>query len=124
MPERIGKSAIASMKERKSTSRKRGGSHIVPMQMAVISVTLGVLALSLDAGAALSRMLSDEKAHNGVTAAHAMPVQGIDVSYWQGHIDWQKVSDAGVRFAYIKATEGGDRLDPKFIYNWQAAKHA
>ena len=43
-----------------------------------------------------------------------MPVQGIDVSYWQGDIDWQKVDDAGVRFAYIKATEGGDRLDPKF----------
>jgi lysozyme len=69
-------------------------------------------------------MLSDKKVHDGVAEAHVMPVQGIDVSYWQGDIDWQKVGDAGVRFAYIKATEGGDRLDPKFIDNWHAAKKA
>jgi lysozyme len=69
-------------------------------------------------------MLSDSKPNDGVAAAHVMPVQGIDVSYWQGNIDWQKVGDAGVHFAYIKATEGGDRLDPKFLDNWRAAKQA
>ena len=31
---------------------------------------------------------------------------------------------AGVSFAYIKATEGGDHLDPKFLDNWYAAKRA
>src|SRR5262245_2882540 len=92
--------------------------------MAVIAVAVGVFAVSLGAGAASSRMLSDKNAHKGVAAAHAMPVQGIDVSYWQGDIDWQKVNDAGIHFAYIKATEGGDRLDPKFIGNWHAAKQA
>jgi lysozyme len=93
-------------------------------RMAVIAVAVGVLAASLSAGAALSRMLSDKKPNNGVAAAHAMPVQGIDVSYWQGDIDWQKVGDAGIHFAYIKATEGGDRLDPKFLDNWHAAEQA
>lgn len=92
--------------------------------MAVIAVAAGVFAASLGAGAALSRALSDKKPHKGVAAAHAMPVQGIDVSYWQGDIDWKKVGDAGIRFAYIKATEGGDRFDPKFLDNWQAAKQA
>jgi GH25 family lysozyme M1 (1,4-beta-N-acetylmuramidase) len=29
-----------------------------------------------------------------------------------------------VRFTFIKATEGGDHLDPKFLQNWQAAKNA
>jgi lysozyme len=93
-------------------------------RMAVIAVVMGAVATSLGTGAAFSRMLSDTKPNNGVAAAHAMPVQGIDVSYWQGDIDWQKVGDAGVHFAYIKATEGGDRLDPKFLDNWQAAKKA
>ena len=51
-----------------------------------------------------------------------MPVQGIDVSNWQGDIDWDKVRAAGTQFAFIKATEGGDYLDPKFARNWLAAK--
>ncbi len=51
-----------------------------------------------------------------------MPIQGIDVSYWQGDIDWNQARAAGVRFAYIKATEGGDHLDPKFLDNWYAAE--
>ena len=53
-----------------------------------------------------------------------MPIQGIDVSYWQGDIDWDAARDAGVRFTFIKATEGGDHLDPKFLENWYAAKRA
>jgi lysozyme len=93
-------------------------------RIAVIAVAMGVFAAGLGPGTALSYMLSDSKPNNGVAAAHVMPVQGIDVSYWQGNIDWQKVSDARVHFAYIKATEGGDRLDPKFLDNWQAAKRA
>jgi len=93
-------------------------------RMAVIAVAAGVFVASLGSGAALSRMLADKKPHNGVAAAHKMPVQGIDVSYWQGDIDWQKVGDSGIHFAYIKATEGGDRVDPKFLDNWQAAKKA
>jgi lysozyme len=91
---------------------------------AVIAIVAGVFAASLGTGAALSRKLSDKKPHNGVAAAHKMPVQGIDVSYYQGDIDWQKVGDAGVHFAYIKATEGADRLDPKFLANWHAATKA
>ncbi len=42
------------------------------------------------------------------------PVHGIDVSKWQGHIDWQAVKASGVEFAFIKATEGGDLLDSRF----------
>jgi lysozyme len=50
-------------------------------------------------------------------------IHGIDVSKYQGDIDWQAVADSGnVNFAWIKATEGGDRLDPKFAQNWAAAR--
>jgi lysozyme len=95
-----------------------------PCRVAAIAAAVGLLAVSLSAEAAFSRMLSDRKPHVAVAAAHVMPVQGIDVSYWQGDINWRKVKKAGVRFAYIKATEGADRLDPKFRANWRAAKQA
>ena len=55
---------------------------------------------------------------------HDYPVHGIDVSKFQGEIDWSKVADSGVKFAWIKATEGGDRVDERFEANWEGAKAA
>lgn len=51
-------------------------------------------------------------------------IHGIDVSRYQGSIDWPQVRSSGVSFAYIKATEGGDVADPMFQQNWQGAKRA
>ncbi|WP_337267005.1 glycoside hydrolase family 25 protein [Oryzifoliimicrobium ureilyticus] len=50
------------------------------------------------------------------------PIHGIDVSKWQGDIDWQTVKASGVDFAFIKATEGKDVVDPKFNEYWQRAR--
>ncbi|RBP16209.1 lysozyme [Roseiarcus fermentans] len=55
---------------------------------------------------------------------HDYPVHGIDVSKFQGEIDWNKVADSGVKFAWIKATEGGDHADERFQANWEGAKAA
>ena len=52
------------------------------------------------------------------------PVRGIDVSRHQGDIDWRAVAGAGVRFAWIKATEGGDYRDPAFERNWALSRTA
>jgi len=52
------------------------------------------------------------------------PIQGIDVSKYQGTIDWNAVASSGVKFAWIKATEGGDHVDERFQANWQGAKLA
>lgn len=52
------------------------------------------------------------------------PVHGIDVSRWQGDIDWTRAAASGVSFAYIKATEGGDLLDPRFRAHWKDARRA
>ena len=51
-------------------------------------------------------------------------VHGIDVSRYQGEIDWRAVRRGGAAFAYIKATEGGDHSDPMFDRNWHGAKGA
>jgi lysozyme len=52
------------------------------------------------------------------------PIHGIDVSKYQGAIDWNAVAASGVQFAWIKATEGGDHLDERFEANWEGAKEA
>ena len=54
----------------------------------------------------------------------AYPIHGIDVSKYQGTIDWNAVASSGVKFAWIKATEGGDHVDERFQANWQGAKLA
>jgi lysozyme len=90
--------------------------------LAVLAVALLCLAAGARHGDA--RSLRDVKPHKGVSAAHAMPIQGIDVSYWQGDIDWHAARAGGIQFAFIKATEGGDHLDPKFLDNWYGAKRA
>lgn len=49
---------------------------------------------------------------------------GIDVSHHQGPINWPRVAQTGVSFAYIKATEGGDFVDKRFQFNWLEAKQS
>jgi len=44
------------------------------------------------------------------------------VSRWQGDIDWDKLRTQGANFAFIKATDGGDHIDPMFSQNWRGAK--
>lgn len=48
-------------------------------------------------------------------------VYGVDVSHHQGTVDWTRVADDGIEFAYIKASEGGDFRDDLFTQNWRAA---
>jgi len=57
----------------------------------------------------------------GKTSPKDYAVHGVDVSRWQGEIDWKKLRSQGANFAYIKATDGGDHLDPMFRQNWRAA---
>jgi GH25 family lysozyme M1 (1,4-beta-N-acetylmuramidase) len=49
-------------------------------------------------------------------------LKGIDVSKWQGVIDWAKVKAAGIQFVYIKCTDGGSAVDPSFATNAKAAR--
>jgi len=51
-------------------------------------------------------------------------VHGVDVSKYQTSIDWETAKASGVSFAFIKATEGGDRVDPYFEEHWRGTKAA
>jgi lysozyme len=52
------------------------------------------------------------------------PVRGIDVSHHQGEIDWDAVRSAGIEFVFVKATEGRDHNDTRFLENWEGAGRA
>jgi GH25 family lysozyme M1 (1,4-beta-N-acetylmuramidase) len=51
-------------------------------------------------------------------------VQGIDVSHWQGAINWGAARNAGIQFAWIKATEGTSYEDSRFNSNYVGAYNA
>src|SRR4051812_1535161 len=49
---------------------------------------------------------------------------GIDVSHWDGTINWTSVRAAGKEFAFQKATEGTTYTDPTFTTNMNGGKNA
>jgi len=57
-------------------------------------------------------------------AASSYQVVGVDVSTYQGTIDWGVMASQGIDFAFIKATEGSSLLDPEFKANWAGAQKA
>lgn len=50
------------------------------------------------------------------------PVRGVDVSSYQGDIDWKTLASQDISFAFIKATEGSSFTDPHFAYNYEQAQ--
>jgi GH25 family lysozyme M1 (1,4-beta-N-acetylmuramidase) len=56
-----------------------------------------------------------------VTCAADQTLFGIDVSKWQGQIDWQQAANSGVTYAIIRATHGTAIIDEWFDYNWEQA---
>lgn len=47
---------------------------------------------------------------------------GIDVSEWQGEIDYQAVANSGIEIAYVRSSEGNNYVDPYFRKNYDDAK--
>ena len=47
-----------------------------------------------------------------------MEVKGIDVSAWQGQIDWKTVAAYGMDFAILRITEAGNVTDKYFERNY------
>jgi len=57
--------------------------------------------------------------HNSLFAMK-YEVKGLDVSHYQGDIDWALVAEENqYQFVFIKATEGHDFVDNKFDNNYR-----
>lgn len=50
------------------------------------------------------------------------PVRGVDVSSYQGDINWPVLATQNISFAFIKATEGSTSVDDNFEYNYIQAQ--
>ena len=62
---------------------------------------------------------------SAVPATHAQAAvvaQGIDVSKWQGVINWAAVAQSGVSFAFIRVGNTKKGIDEYFYYNMLSAQ--
>ncbi|MDB6182386.1 GH25 family lysozyme [Paracoccus fistulariae] len=77
------------------------------------------------AGPGANPQLGDSRPHSWTSGSpYGQAVHGIDISRWQGNIDWNRVRGSGISFAFIKSTEGGDHVDPNFRRYWYEAAQA
>ncbi|RWR06441.1 glycoside hydrolase [Sinirhodobacter populi] len=53
-----------------------------------------------------------------------LPIHGIDAARYQGKINWFAAREGGVNFAWLKATEGGNYVDPGYALNAPLARAA
>ena len=111
---------LGGMNPETPTSGMRRGLRLA----AILAAALLLSSCAVEEYTARYSQKSDAKPHPGVSSAVRYPIQGIDISRWQAEIDWRAVQAAGTRFVFIKATEGGDHVDPKFLQNWQGARAA
>lgn len=62
----------------------------------------------------------------GVCMPYRYDVHGIDISHYQGEIDWKRLAqnrqgEYPLRFVFMKATEGGNLADDMFRQNFDSA---
>jgi lysozyme len=55
-------------------------------------------------------------------SAERYDIKGIDVSSYQGEIDWEVLSSQNISFVFIKATEGSSFVDKNFDSNFSGAQ--
>ena len=63
----------------------------------------------------------------GICMPYGYQVHGIDISHYQGDIDWKMLTQTRqgqfpIRFVFMKSTEGGDFADKNFVANFDSAK--
>ena len=95
----------------------------LPLLLFLASCTMSGYDL-MDTASITTKFADSDPQDFGSVSPSDYPVHGVDVSRYQGDVDWKKARDHGVSFAFIKATEGGDRVDPRFDDYWRGARRA
>ena len=96
-------------KKKRKKSRKKQNQ---PILWLIIALALALVALLLVSGLSKREPLlpqinpyraEDFVSENGkITCLTTESVPGIDVSYYQGQIDWQQVREGGIEFAFVR----------------------
>ena len=103
------------------------GGHIVRALCGALSISICASIAACDGGPdAADGDQSDigEVQQAAKVCAAGTRLPGIDVSTYQGRIDWNAVKNAGIKFAVIRASHGAGIQDDTFAYNWSHAKSA
>ena len=85
---------------------------------------LGVVACSSGEATPAREGCASETAAPLKLCAEGPVLEGIDVSVYQGDVDWAKVKAAGKVFAFARVANGLLKSDTKFATNWPAMKAA
>jgi len=78
-------------------------------------------ALVLSAAGCVGGIDVGESSSGLSVCAKGAVVKGVDVSHYDGTIDWKAAHGGGIDFAIIKATENINFIDPDFATNWKNA---
>lgn len=102
--------------DRENLDKTEGFDEMKKFKIIIISVVAVILGLCTFAALFYFGVL-----HINNPSKKRYPVVGVDVSAYQGEIDWEVLSKQKIDFAYIKATEGSSHVDACFSYNWENA---
>jgi GH25 family lysozyme M1 (1,4-beta-N-acetylmuramidase) len=89
---------------------------------ALLSLSVSACAPSGDNAAGDSGEAVDDGSDAIKQCPKGPTVKGIDVSYWQGKINWTKVKQDGIDFAIARVSDGTTFKDPRFDENWSGMK--
>lgn len=104
---------------------KRYGKYILRWIVTLLLLICVIVGAAVGGGRLLHIFLtSTGRQAPDVPDETSYPVRGVDVSYYQGNVDWDILASQGITFAFIKATEGVDHCDTQFLQNWESAKDA
>lgn len=85
----------------------------------IVGLVAVTAAVGLVAGLVLAGVV-----HPNDPSRERYPVRGVDVSRYQGDIDWPVLAGQNIDFAFLKATEGSTLVDPRFAVNLDGATAA
>jgi GH25 family lysozyme M1 (1,4-beta-N-acetylmuramidase) len=79
--------------------------------------------IDYDAWAISSTDKIEYAAHRSPTWPNIAYIPGVDVSKWQGKMDWAKCKAAGAKYAFVRATVGAGYVDTQYIRNVEEIDH-
>ncbi len=110
----------APREKQKATNRTLFGEPEIDHHAAMLRSRLFIASMLLAACAA-----DDDEARRFDeirVCADGPTVDGIDVSHWEGTVDWDQVASSGVRFAFVRVSDGLHFYDDQFERNWAEAR--
>ena len=97
----------------------------MPTRARALTVSLLIVALGACSDGAGEHTGSSSAPMTKVCGAGTNgPVQGYDVSYYQGNFNWVGAKNGGADFGYARISDGLGYIDPQFGNNWNNIKSA